>query len=311
MITSQFQALEGEHMYSWLVRLYRLSGFPSFTAFQTSIGLNSRFLKSQEVFGDTMLKCVHLLPGNNVENLLSHSSLAIWRLSLPDLDSHQFNKNQDSLVHQLHMNEQLIFNFDTSWHSCSSCRIENMRDYGTTYWHAQHQLPSVYTCLTHSTILDRASTPIKNLFTSVLPHDVEKWHPCVNSVPQTLTQWQAFFVNTYFACTTNNQYASELRRKLEKRLGLCNKSIANRKKICHDLIPSFECSLGDDILNYLFRDHAKPNLRGETNILISFLANSYKSVGVRNPVYWIAVAYWLKDEINLETYDENVGVTRF
>lgn len=299
MITSQFPPFEGEHLYSWLVRLYKLSGFPNITSFLDSLGIKNRFLKSHELFGETIHDCAHFFSDNKVDKLLAHSSLALWQLSLTDLASKNFNKIQRPLKQQSHMNEQLIFNFDTSWHSCAVCRLEDLKAFGTTYWHAQHQLPSIYKCIKHSVVLDSGLMPIKNLFTAVLPHDVKNWCPSVQSISAALDNWQAFYESLFFACTLSPHYSVQLRAQIDKKLDLCSRNLVARKRICDEFNPHFEKALGPDILNYLFRDYAKPNNRSKTNILRNFLANIYQSIGVRNPIYWIAVAYWLKDDTNL------------
>jgi len=311
MITSQFPPLEGEHLYSWLVRLYRLSGFPEFMSFQNSLGLNSNIFRSTELFGDALKGCVDLFTENKRNKLLDHSPISIWQLSVPKLFIGNFNDTQQMLAKELHRNEQQKFDFDTSWQSCSICRVENMREYGTTYWHAEHQLPSVFKCIKHSVILDYADTPIKNLLTAVLPHDVEKWSKSVVLPPLALDKWQAFYVSVYRGCKADSQYAVQLRNELEKRLDLPTKSIAARKRICQELNASFENAVGHDVLRYLFKAYAKPNQRNSKNILIKFLANQYKATGVGHPVYWIAIAYWLKDDLNVNfgTYDETAGTT--
>src|SRR5690606_36729367 len=48
------------------------------------------------------------------------------------------------------------------WRFCPSCDEENIQRYGELYWHRIHQLPGVYVCLRHTTILHRLSSPVSD-----------------------------------------------------------------------------------------------------------------------------------------------------
>jgi hypothetical protein len=192
MIVSLFKPFPEEHLYSWLVRLYKLSGSADFLSFQKALGFQERFLSSNILFSEASeALALRLRDRNNA--LFEHTSALLWQVSVGSLVGEAFSR-LDSFNH---MNEQLLFSFDTSWHSCKRCREEDLEQYGTTYWHVQHQLPSIFECYKHQSILEFANEPVKNLFTCQLPHDIETWCPLITSPSANICRWQSFLFGVY------------------------------------------------------------------------------------------------------------------
>ncbi|MGF1765414.1 TniQ family protein [Aliivibrio kagoshimensis] len=290
MISLFVQPLPNEHIFSWLVRLHQRSGYAHFLYFQKQIGIEDRFLHANKVFSLTSKKLVSLLDDAN-KAIVNNTSASIWIISL--------ERGQFHLGEFVHMNEQQLFGFDTSWHSCKKCRDEDLKNYGTSYWHSQHQLPSVFECYKHHLTLEQAQESVKNLYTEVLPHDVCQWQSVINRSHNDLDIWQAFVLMINALSLQNPQVISELKKRIIQTLNLDTPLLAVRKAKCEQLNPSFEASLGPVLLSYLFRDYSRQTLRGKTNILASMFANIHQTKGERNPIYWIALAYWLRPKLGL------------
>jgi hypothetical protein len=294
MIVSLFKPFPEEHLYSWLVRLYKLSGSADFLSFQKALGFQERFLSSNILFSEASdALALRLRDRNNA--LFEHTSALLWQVSVGSLVGEAFSR-LDSFNH---MNEQLLFSFDTSWHSCKRCREEDLEQYGTTYWHVQHQLPSIFECYKHQSILEFANEPVKNLFTCELPHDIEAWCPLIISPSGELHRWQSFLFGISELSKHKSVELINLQQKITKVLFLNEIRASKRRAICQKLNPHFVATLGDELIQFLFRDYSRPKQRSNTNILTSMFAKTHKIQGERNPIFWVALAYWLKDELGL------------
>lgn len=294
MIVSNFKPFPEEHLYSWLVRLYKLSGSAGFLIFQKSLGFQDRFLHSNILFSEASEALVLRL-NDRVRTLSEHTISPLWQLSVGSLLSEEC----PPLGAFSHMNEQLLFGFDTSWHSCKKCRKEDLEQYGTSYWHVQHQLPSVFECYLHQSILELSNDPVKNLFICQLPHDIESWCPVIESPSTELLRWQSFLFEVHKMSKFKSVELKNLQQKITEVLKLNEIRASKRKIICQEWTPHFEASLGDELIQFLFRDYSRLKKRSKTNILTSMFANIHQLHGERNPIYWLALAYWLKEELGL------------
>jgi hypothetical protein len=294
MIVSLFKPFPEEHLYSWLVRLYKLSGSADFLSFQKTLGFQDRFLHSNKLFSESSELLVQRL-NNRDKALYEHTIAPLWQISIGNLLGDKFSP----LDAFSHMNEQQLFGFDTSWQSCEKCREEDLNCYGTSYWHSKHQLPSIFECYRHQSILECANDPIKNLFSDQLPHDIEGWTSVVVSPSTELQLWQSFVVNMVTQYKYKPEELINIRKKVTELLGLNEKSFLKRRAICQKTNSQFEAGLGKELIKYIFRDYSRSTGRGKTNILSSMFANIHHAKGERNPIFWVALAYWLKDELGL------------
>jgi len=192
------------------------------------------------------------------------------------------------------MNEQQFFGHDTSWHACESCIKADMDRYGISYWHAEHQYPSVFTCFKHLKPLLFAKEPVKNIYAEVLPQSVTTWDRVAPEASQALIGWQCYLKEVIDLCHTNTNCIAQVKPKIIKYLNVDKYKQREQKFYCERLNLEVEQAMGNKLLQYLFRDYGRENLRGKTNIFSILFINHLQPCGVRNPVYWLAVAYWLK-----------------
>ena len=298
MIAQQFSLLNDEHLYSWLIRQYWLSGYLSFQSFQSSVGLSERFLKPQKVLDESLSNCLALVAEMFDNSLYKHTTFPLWQVALPNvvsLDEREYNQ----LCSYSHMNEQQLFGFDTSWQSCSKCREEDYSEFGITYWHVQHQLPSVFKCLKHKITLERAEEPLQNLYNNAtLPQHVKIWHPTITAPSVGLHDWQSFLLTLYKRFTEDSSFPMKLRTEIENKLLFVDLNMANRMRKYQELNLLFESSIGEELLTYLFRKTDKVKYR-KVNVLVNLFTTEHQVRGIRSPIYWCAVAYWLRDELSI------------
>ncbi|GIC75623.1 TniQ family protein [Moritella sp. F3] len=289
-----FRAFPNEHLFSLLLRLYKLSGYGDFITFQKNVGIQDRFLHANKVFSSTAEKLITHLEDRD-ETIKAHSVVPLWQMSVGQI----IDVEDTRLQLFNHMNEQQLFGFDTSWHSCKKCRQDDLVTYGTSYWHAKHQLPSVFECYKHHCTLDKGVEPVKNLFTEILPHQVVAWNPVLSRISGDLKCWQSFVWKIDAISHNQPSTVADIKHRLIELLGLNIQSLPKRKAICELHNPHFESALGPVLIKYIFRDYTRSTQRGKTNILSSMFANIHKAQGVRNPIYWVALAYWQRAKLGL------------
>jgi hypothetical protein len=97
MIVSLFKPFPEEHLYSWLVRLYKLSGSADFLSFQKALGFQERFLSSNILFSEASdALALRLRDRNNA--LFEHTSALLWQVSVGSLVGEAFSR-LDSFNH--------------------------------------------------------------------------------------------------------------------------------------------------------------------------------------------------------------------
>ncbi len=283
------QPLPNEHVFSWFVRGYFRSGSASFTNFQKQINLSAKKLYANQVFG-SHFEAIFKLLGNRQKLISNHTTALLWQVSVGKLAM----ANSPALDSFEHMNEQQFFGYDTSWHACQSCIEEDIERFGTSYWHASHQYPSVFTCYKHLKPLVIAKEPVKNIYSELLPHNVAAWEYVVPEVKQELEDWQSYLKEVINLCHNNPELITQIKPQIVKYFNVSKLKSKEQKLYCERLNIEFEQAIGNQLLQYLFRDYGRENLRGKTNVFSILFFSQYKSNGVRNPIYWLVVAYWLK-----------------
>jgi len=284
------EPLHNEHLFSWLLRLYKLSGYDEFLYYQKKLGIEDRFLLANKVFTPTTDIMIAYCDDTR-KAMLENTATSLWWLYLEE-NTHSFG-----LLN--HMNEQQMFSFDTSWHSCAQCRKEDLINFGTSYWHSQHQIASTFSCYKHNTILEHAQEPIKNLFTECLPHDVDGWKAVIKNPHEDIMNWQCFVLKMKALFESESELTAKLRSKITQILALDTLTMSERRAICKRINPAFEEAIGPVLLAYLFRDYKRFVPTRKPNILTAMFANADKSKGERNPIYWIVLAYWLRHKLGL------------
>ncbi len=283
-----------EHIFSWLLRMYRLSGYGDFVTYQKSLGIEDRHLHTYKVFSSTTETLISLFD-NRDHAIQSHTTIPIWQISVGCL----LGDNQLKLNAFKQMDEEQSFGFDTSWHSCERCRVHDQEKYGTAYWHASHQLTSVFECYKHQCILEKAEAPVTNLFEETFPHEVPKWIPLLTESKDDLKKWQSFYVNINELAMIEQHSVMDIKANLFQILGLKGKLLKQRKHIGIELNQQFISALGPTLLAYIFRDYARPQRRKELNVVNVTFTNVKLLKGERHPIFLAALAYWKRSELNI------------
>lgn len=301
MIVGNFNPLPGEHPYSWLSRQYYLTGYPSPNSFLKHLGISCIDLMAQAVFenGITRIFCDSQMPLLSKELLWRNTAYPLWFLSDPHINvcntkdgiqTSKFNECQ-------HMNERLLLAFSQSWHACPTCIMHDVKKYGIPYWHNKHQLPSVVTCYKHNQILVKPKDNVKNLKDLILPNAIKSWEPIIEKPSTIIIKWSEACIKLFEALVRDRQLAYTLRYKIDQLTHVNSHYKIKKIKWCTQETPFFEQALGPSLLHHLFKGYSLYSGGRKPQILASVLAPHHKVSAIRNPIYWIAIAYWLKDKL--------------
>lgn len=284
-----------EHVFSWLLRMYKLSGYGAFLDYQKSLGITDRFLHANKVLSQTTETLVNLMD-NRDDAIKFHTTAPLWQLSIGRILGNQ----EISLASFVHMSEELTFSFDTYWHSCNQCRLEDLEKYGTTYWHASHQLASIFTCYKHQNFLEKSVSPVRNLFEETLPHDVINWVPLVSAPSDIQRDWQSFYLYMNELAKVNVEFIMTIKTRLFDILELESKWQKDRQEKGRAQSQRLQTELPASLLEYLFKEyHVKSNGRRKFDIVNASLVNVDRDNGERQPIFLVVLAYWQRAALNL------------
>jgi len=245
------------------------------------------------VFSDTKV------PLLSKEFLWSNTAFPLWLLSEPDLNVCKTvgGLQTSNLDEFQHMNERLILAFSQNWHACSKCIIQDTKKFGIPYWHNKHQLPSVVTCYIHNQILIKPEDNFKNLKSLILPTAIETWVPIIENPDTAILAWSDACIRFFEKLVENKQLAQKLRYKIDQLTNVNSRYRTKKIEWCTKNTQLFEQALGRPLLNHLFNEYSLYSYGRNPQILATVLAPLHESSLVRNPIYWIAIAYWLKDKL--------------
>lgn len=285
----------GEHLYSGLIRSRYLSGqmFVSERRFFELNQIPFHWLRSQTPLCSNLKSLIDIFklePEESYNLRLHHSPLAPWLLSYADSQNPMYVE-LSGLRNNL---EENPFNIDRRWKLCPDCVAENRAEYGVSYWHSKHQLLGARTCHIHHTALHSHDELRYLNFT--LPH-----HWIAKSVPLLSEalwqqQWQPFIFKVSAAIESNPIIVNQLKRDIYEFLAISIPIKQSHKALFNGLFLQMREELGDDCLAGLFTAYARkiPRL---PNILWVTLSPFSQNRGLRHPLYWLSILFWLRDKL--------------
>lgn len=281
-----------EHYISWFVRNSQFSAYPEFKHYLFSNRIDSETFKAYEVIHPSVsnfLKCF----GQTDSLLREHTLFPLWQISVAhELDHEELLQNRFLDLH--HSNgEKTLFQFDRSWHSCPMCRKEDIGSFGTSYWHTQHQIPSMYKCYKHDTMLEKAKYPVVDLKTGVLPHQVKKWCKLLQTEIPELGKWQNFLYSVQEKLMENSLPFIEIKNRITTALGMDNIANYQFKQHIDELTFKLENGLPRELLAYLYTDYARASNKGTPKVIGNLYRRINNPYKIRSPIHWILLGYWL------------------
>ncbi len=193
-----------ELLYSWLARyhLYLGNQGPKQTA-KDLFGKESQIATPDLPLNlnDLYKRVKHFISGNDNDLLEKHTFFLYYTcfLSTEIRETVRQNMLFDSRKTALHMLTGVMASgiVDKKFFQyCPQCVEEDIRNYGETYWHLNHQLPGILVCTKHYTLLNETRVPFRSLnrheYVPALPEN------CPVLVPLTLKTYTTKTIQRLF-----------------------------------------------------------------------------------------------------------------
>lgn len=284
-----------EHIYSGLVRFRYLSGqmFLSDKRFFELNSLPNHWLRSQVPLCSNVKSIVDKITSDKERRFqlrLQHTPLAPWLLSYPG-NAEPADIELSGLRNNL---EENPFNIDRRWKLCPKCVTENRKQYGVAFWHSMHQLPGALICHLHSIPL-HSHDELRYLH-FYLPH-----HWLNNSEPLLLeTNWQHHWQTFIFKLTKAIQrdlcVVNQLKGEISEHLNIGRDIKHTHRPVFNELFSQMKEEEGEEFLAGLFTAYAR-QIQKPPNILWVTLTPFSRHAGLRHPLYWLSILFWLREKL--------------
>lgn len=290
----KFKRFPNEHVISTLVRKRVQLAFPSNNSFMNYISLNCAYPKTFDLCTQ-VFNAALLIDGDNTKvnhSLVDGSSWASWRLSDSDknlLESIETERNANLRQGELA--------FNRGWQFCLTCVRDDKKNYGVSYWHAQHQLPGITHCMKHQCPLYMAP-PMKSIDKLVLPQYIDLHKSQQHSNSSELLKWSRFVYEINEALTRFPHKGAEYKSALRNSLPIESNKVTDITQTCMSFMDRLESEVSYEVLQHLFKYYSRPNAKRRLNLIRSALIND-DTVTVRNPVYYLILMYWRRNQPEL------------
>jgi hypothetical protein len=284
-----------EHIYSGLVRSRYLSGqmFISERRFFELNELPYHWIRSQTPLCTNLKALIDVLklePEESYKLRLHHSPLAPWHLS--------YENGQDPMHVELsglrNNIEENPFNIDRRWKFCPDCVVENRAEHGVSYWHSKHQLLGARTCYIHHAAL-HSHEDLRYLNFTLPHHWLDKSEPLVIE-EEWQKQWQPFIFKISAAIESSPSIVHQLKKEAYKHLPISIPIKQSHKAAFNSLFLQMREELGEECLCGLFSAYAR-KINRAPNILWVTLSPFSNNNGLRHPLYWLSILFWLRDKL--------------
>jgi len=285
-----------EHIYSGFVRARFINAemHISERSFFALHDLPFHWIRSQTPLCSNLNAIIELMastPEKQFSLRLEHTPFAPWLLSLPD------GMNAFDLTSSGHRNnlEENPYTVDRRWKLCPQCAKEERKRLGFAYWHVSHQLLGVIICPVHRTVL-LSHDDLRYLNFTLPYHWLEKAEPLSCDAWQ--TEWQVFICTLSARIQAEPCFAQTLVSEVKKHLKLTRGIKRSDKAYFDTLATEMHSELGEACLKGLFTDYATDKKR-KVNIPWVTLSGYSQAKGIRHPLYWLAILFWLRHRLQV------------
>lgn len=292
---ARISLLPDEHVYSGIVRGRYLSGQMHISN-QRFFQINAipyHLFRSQAPLCSNLHKIISLFGTSKQQRFnvrLAHTPLAPWLFSYEEgrsFEEVECSGNRNNL-------EENPFNTDRRWKFCPLCSVEQRKHFGVTYWQSPHQLPGARVCHIHLTEL-HSHDYLRYLDFSLPGHwDEQSSHLPIERAWQ--AEWQSFIYLISSSVSKNPSLIYQIKAEVYAYLGVTQAIKRSDKPKFDQFMSQMQVELGEECLSGLFRAYAKNGER-KPNILWVTLSTFSSSKGIRPPLYWLSILFWLRCEL--------------
>lgn len=290
--------VSGEHISSFVIRTLLLSSHKRYQALAKGLGIDERAtLKAQEFNSFSLYEgMANFVPSVTSEGLASlYSPAPLWALSCESNNESKWSP-LDLITSQQRLGGSVL-SFNRSWHFCAQCASEDIHKHGFSYWHTAHQLPSITHCYIHKTPLRTCTSQLRDLRKVTLPQAYVKEHTFQYQDIDIFSKWSEFVFGCFEVLKHAPNKAIEMRKAARDLLQLPTKASRNNKHQFEGVLTQLELDIRPEILAHIFRSYTTPDLH-KSNFVKQSILNK-KTANYRNPVNWLLVLFWLREQIDL------------
>jgi hypothetical protein len=224
-----------------------------------------------------------------------HTSLPIWSLS--QSSEHYHSMRNDNTGAMTGRKSRVIC--QSSWKYCDQCVDEDFNKFGHSIWHVKHQLLGITHCVEHRTRLVENKMAVTDLRYANLPQCHE---PTSESIPENedLLEWSQFVYNALQTLAKDPTVGFRAQERVKTLLQIppITKQQDKDLEIFNSLHRQFEQDTSFAVLNHLFSMTTKHRSH-KVNPLKLTMGFKDRLTTVADPIYWLAILFWLKNECPL------------
>ncbi|WP_462180473.1 TniQ family protein [Pseudoalteromonas gelatinilytica] len=258
----------GEHLLSSLARWFDIQGRNDFLMTCKPYFPNINQLNPSVIWRPVYAELLsHYIDTYGVDRIINeHTLLPFYRYFLSEQDAANLNEQGYLLSGgKVQVGMQTHVKSAYHWRWCNECVQADCDQYGTTYWHACHQIPSIQRCYKHQTPLisgcKHCGFEYKHFQRHCLPPEDDR---CIECEHQLLPRSLALYPESYWLDAISLAlYQNPLRLSIEDFRGLMraklgykelprNLSVAQRLDVS-SMQTNFEQSLNDAVFDIYFK----------------------------------------------------------
>lgn len=314
-VTHMPTPLPDEHILSVLVRCSLLSDRNNFSASVANVSHDTNGLTLQsawrQIYDDIIIQFGE---GSTYEKIFKNHTLMPYYSPFNHSQTENLSNNQTCLGGLIRPSFQNIIKAANHWRWCPLCTEEDLVKYGTTYWHVNHQIPTVQRCLKHKVSLINLCTKChfqQKEISVGLPPENKKCPQCEYAYRPTpheteeLHLWLEKMSIAFFKYETPTTINS-IRQLLRKQIGFDNfsssRSVTQRKRVL-DLQNAFISWLPDNILSDFFLNQSRMSIEKHTAFRLS--TASFKQINLPPLCYLLMLAFF-KINNGINFYGKNI-----
>jgi hypothetical protein len=285
------ELLPDEHVYSAFVRERMLCGQMHINTrrFFEINGIDYHQMHSQLPLNTDLMSIIlkmDLSPEQTLHTQLAHTPVSLWLLSTPLCGAEYTMPNNMAFT---------ALNIDRRWRFCPQCIVADKAKYGVSYWHRSHQLCGAKICSIHDHLL-HSHDELKVLdFT--LPHHWLDTAEAMSLQPWEI-EWQPFIYRVDRTIKEDPLWPNRVKAQIRIYLHCESTPLNLRDRRRFDVLAKqMQDDLGQECMAGLFSSH-RPERGRQTNILWATLSGQNQEAKVRHPLFWLAIIFWLRNELS-------------
>lgn len=290
-----------EHIFSWLNRIHILFGHSKLKHTLDSLNIEPKPFKTCHHNGASIdtIELYKREIADDTSGLDKHSAIPLWSLTF-DSDYYRncIRENKAELPSGYHAGK---FAFQSNWKYCPCCVQEDISNYGHSFWHVKHQLPSITHCYIHDLQLIEDSARLRDLRGALLPQ-VHKFSAKQLEDATVLKEWSKFVVRVYEIVVNSPIAGERLAHQVRALLNVPQDLTYKDNEMFVPLQVQFEQDIPSCLLRFLFLNY-REGCSHQFKLLQNTLGHRQTTrylVQYSHPICWLVILYWLKDKITWE-----------